>query len=96
MSDRRSPWTRALALLCLLLILCAARAQTIHVHDGNFTGPDRDCSICSVAHSTAVVAHAFQPAPIFSQTSLVTAPQPSLPSLLSVSSLYIRPPPAAA
>lgn len=93
-SRQYSRWCRALSLVCVLLTLFFATAQIVHVHNGNSTSVDRDCSICSVAHSTAQVAAVFQYAPVFGRTSFVSALKESLRSFLSVSCLYIRPPPS--
>lgn len=89
-----SRWYRALSLLCVLLILFVAAAQVIHVHNGNSTSVDRDCSICSVAHSIAQVAVVFQHAPVFGRTTFVSALKESLRSFLSVPCVFIRPPPS--
>jgi hypothetical protein len=89
-----SRWSRAVALLCVLLTLFFATAQVLHVHNGSKTSIDRDCSICSVAHSTAQVAAVFQYAPVFGRTSFITAIKESLHSFLTVSCLFSRPPPS--
>ena len=93
-SRQCSRWCRALSLLCILLTLFVATAQIIHVHNGNPTSADRDCPICSVAHSTAQVAAAFQYAPVFGRTAFVATVKESLRSFLSVPCLFIRPPPS--
>jgi len=93
-SRQYSRWCRALSLLCVLLMLFVAAAQATHAHNGNPTSADRDCSICSVAHSTAQAATAFQYAPVFGRTAFVATVKESLRSFLSVSCLYIRPPPS--
>lgn len=90
----RSHWSRALALVCVLLILFVATAQVVHVHNGRLTSADRDCSICSVAHSTVQVAAAFQYAPVFARTAYVSALKEALQSFRSVPCLFIRPPPS--
>jgi hypothetical protein len=89
-----SSWFRALSLLCVLLTLFFATAQVSHVHNGSSTSADRDCSICSVAHSTAQVAPAFQYAPVFGRTAYVSIFKESSESFRPVSSLFIRPPPS--
>lgn len=93
-SRQYSRWCRAVSLLCVLLTLLVAAVQVTHVHNGNPTSADRDCSICSVAHSAVRVAAAFQYAPAFGRTAFVATVKESLRSFLSVSCLYIRPPPA--
>jgi mannose/fructose/N-acetylgalactosamine-specific phosphotransferase system component IIC len=94
LQERISRLSRALSVLCVLLTLIAATAQVTHVHDGNSNAADRDCSLCSVAHSSAVVAAAIQPIPPFVRTAVVGSLKPSLRSFLSVSCSYIRPPPS--
>jgi hypothetical protein len=84
----------ALSLLCVLLILFAAVAQANHVHSGKSASPDRECSICSVAHSGALVSTAYQPDPAFARSVLVSCQKASSKSFLAAFILYIRPPPA--
>jgi hypothetical protein len=91
---RSSARSGALSLLCVLLILFAAVAQTNHVHRAGSNSSDHECSICSVAHSTAHVVVATQPAPVFTKTVLVSSQKASPKSFLLVSFLYIRPPPS--
>jgi hypothetical protein len=88
-----SRWSRSLALLCVVLTLFVATTQVIHVHNGSSTSVDRDCSICSVAHSTAQAASAFQYTPVFGRSAFVSVVRESLHSFLSVPCLFIRPPP---
>lgn len=92
---RFSARSGAVSLLCVLLILFAAVAQSNHVHSGKSNSPDRDCSICSIAHSGAIVKTTFQPTPVFARSGLVICQKASPKSFLLVSFLYIRPPPVA-
>jgi hypothetical protein len=59
-------------LLCVFLTLIAATAQVCHVHSGSSNSVDRDCSLCSVAHSSAIVAAAIQSIPTFDQLRTFT------------------------
>lgn len=93
-SRHDSPWFRALSLFCVLLTLFVGTVQIIHVHNGNSTSVDRDCSICSVAHSGVQVVAVFQYAPVFARTAFVSPQKESLQSFLSVPCLSIRPPPS--
>ena len=83
-----------MALLCVLLTLFVATAQVLHVHSGGANSVDRDCSICSVAHSSAQVAIVYLYAPVFGRTAFVSPLKESLRSFLSVPCLFIRPPPS--
>ncbi|HWX91834.1 MAG TPA: hypothetical protein VNY29_04305 [Terriglobales bacterium] len=91
---RGSARSGALSLLCVLLILFVAVAQTNHVHKTSGSSPDHECSICSVAHSTALISVGVQPAPVFTPSILVSSQKTSPKSYLLVSFLYIRPPPS--
>jgi hypothetical protein len=91
---RRSARSGALSLLCVLLILFVAAAQTNHVHKASSNSPDHECSICSVAHSTALISVAVQPSPVFTPSILVASQKASHKAFLLVSFLYIRPPPS--
>src|SRR5215469_8451580 len=93
-SPQHVDWRRALSLVCVVLTLFVATAQISHVHNASSRSADRNCSICSVAHSTAKAAVAFQHAPVFVRTATVAATKPSLRSFLSLSCLFIRPPPS--
>jgi hypothetical protein len=91
---RSSARSGALSLLCVLLILAAAVAQTNHVHKTSSSSADHECSICSVAHSTALIVVTAQAAPVFTPSILVSSQKASPKSFLLVPFLYIRPPPS--
>jgi hypothetical protein len=91
---RVSARSGALSLLCMLLILFAAFAQINHVHTGKSNSPNHECSVCSVAHSTALARATYQPVPVFVRSSLNPGRKISSKSFLLISSLYIRPPPS--
>src|ERR1700693_2074731 len=85
----------ALSLLCAVLILFAGFAQANHVHTDHSSSANHECSMCSVAHSGALVSVAYQPVPVFVRSILVRRQGASPKSLLFDSFLYIRPPPLA-
>lgn len=93
-SRHYSRWYRGLSLLCVLLTLFIATAQILHVHNGSSTSVDRDCSICSVAHSGVQAVAVFQYAPVFARTAFVSPQKESLQSFLSIPCLFTRPPPS--
>ena len=84
----------ALSLLCIVLILFAAVAQTNHFHTAKSNAPNHECSVCSVAHSTALVGATYQAVPVFVRSALALRQKASSNSFLLISSLYIRPPPS--
>ena len=91
---RPSTRSAALSLLCMLLILFAALAQANHVHTAKSNSPNHECSVCSVAHSTALARTVYRPIPVFVRSDLALRQAASSKSFLLVSSLYIRPPPS--
>jgi hypothetical protein len=84
----------ALSLLCAVLILFAGFAQANHVHADHSSSANHECSVCSVAHSGALISVAYQPVPVFVRSILVRHQETSPKSLLFASFLYIRPPPS--
>ncbi len=78
----------------MVLILFAAVAQTNHVHTAKSNSPNHECSVCSVAHSTALARMTYHPVPIFVRAALSLRQTASSKSFLLISSLYIRPPPS--
>jgi hypothetical protein len=84
----------ALSLICVLLVLLAGFAQTNHVHTGNSGSANHECSVCSVAHSGALIKASYRPVPVFVRAILVPRQEASPKSLLFASFLYIRPPPS--
>jgi len=91
---RVSARSGALSLLCVLLVLLAAVAQVNHVHTGKSNSPSHECSVCSVAHSTALTRTTYQPVPVFVRSALALRQKAFSMSFLFVSPLYIRPPPS--
>lgn len=87
-------WARVVSLVCVLLVVFSGFAQAIHVHTDDSKLPSHECSLCSVAHSGAVVSVAYQPSPEFVPAPLFVAPEALHQSSGFVFSLRIRPPPA--
>ena len=93
--DGHSQTPRVLAvLLCVLLILFVGATQALHIH-----APDEaanpGCSLCAVAHVTAVPAPVLA-APVVAEavTSVAQTDAVSAPNRFFSFSLYVRPPPA--
>jgi len=59
--------------LCVLLILFAGFAQANHVHPTKANSPSHECSVCSVAHASAIVKTAYRAVPVFRRSILVQA-----------------------
>jgi hypothetical protein len=83
------------SLLCVLLIVFAGFAQAIHVHSDSSQIPGHECSICSIAHAGVLGSTIYQFAPLFFLTVLIAVSRPKEKSSGFISSLHIRPPPAA-
>jgi len=82
-------WT---ALLCLLLLIFAATAESRHVHaNGNDA---QRCSVCVVAHSPTLLARVALAVPV-SQPLVALSEVAAIPALAH-DSYYIRPPPSPA
>jgi hypothetical protein len=92
-SNRISATAKLLALAGVLLVAFSGFAQAVHVHADDSKLPSHECSLCSVAHSGAVVSVAYQPSPMFTLTELFIAPEGVQQSSGFVFSLRIRPPP---
>jgi hypothetical protein len=84
-----------MAVLCALLILFAGFAQANHVHTTQTSSTSHECSICSVAHSGAILNVTYRPVPVFVRSIVVARESASPKPLLLASFLYIRPPPSA-
>ncbi len=85
---------RAGVLLCVLLIFFVGVVAAAHVHTRTAGLPDRSCSACALAHAGVAPVELSSPVPIFTGTALAETPTEVSHSLLVISSLYIRPPPA--
>ena len=82
------------ALLCVLLILFVGAAQALHTHASN-EGANPGCSLCAVAHVTALPAPAIASPVAAEIVDLVAEPDPVAAQKRFFSfSLYVRPPPA--
>lgn len=81
--------------LCVLLVVLVGVVQATHVHTENSKLPSHECSMCSVAHAGVLNNVVCPPVPVFVRTVLVVVSDPIAKSSEFVSSLHIRPPPAA-
>ena len=75
-------------------MLALAGVQATHIHPASSAPDNHDCSVCSVIHSGAIAAVAYQMAPLFARSLATPAKDPASQILLLVRSLSIRPPPA--
>jgi hypothetical protein len=94
-TNRISATVKLLALAGVLLVAFSGFAQAVHVHADDSKLPSHECSLCSVAHSGAVVSIPYQPSPMFTLAELFIAPESVQLSSGFLFSLRIRPPPAA-
>lgn len=93
-TNRISATVKLLALAGVLLVAFSGFAQAVHVHADDSKLPSHECSLCSVAHSGAIVSVAYQPSPMFTLTELFIVSERVMPSSGFIFSLRIRPPPA--
>ena len=93
--SRKDASIAALSLLCILLVAFTGLVQAVHVHSDNSKLPSHECSICSVAHAGVLVGTVYRPVPLFVRRVAPVLPQVAHSSFGFVSSLRIRPPPAA-
>jgi hypothetical protein len=93
--SRKEKQALALPLLCILLVAFTGIVQAVHVHTDDSKLPSHECSICSVAHAGVLISTVYRPVPLFVRRVLVASPQVEHSSFGFVSSLRIRPPPAA-
>lgn len=93
---RREWYIRSLILMCVLVVALAGFIQAVHVHTDNSKLADHDCSLCSVVHSGIIYRAVVSPIPVFHRTvAILVVPETVSLSSGFVSSLRIRPPPAA-
>ena len=83
-------------LLCVLLILFVGATQAIHAHASN-EAANPGCSLCAVAHDTALPAPVLASPVVAEIVEHVAEPDAVAAPLRFFSfSLYVRPPPAMA
>jgi hypothetical protein len=83
------------AILCVVLILFVGAAQVLHTHAPDEAAANPGCSLCAVAHVSALPSPVLA-SPVVAEAVLAVA-QPdavSAPSRFFSFSLYVRPPPA--
>lgn len=85
---------RAGAVACVLLVIFIGTVSAVHAHLETSKAPEHSCSICALAHSGVVAVAISTPVPVFARSAVGLTAAVGLRSLLLVSSLYIRPPPA--
>lgn len=79
--------------LCLLLILFIGATQLLHTHPAN-EGTNRGCSLCAVAHLSALPVPALSNAVLTRLMLLLQQAAPvHAPPRFRAFSLYVRPPP---
>src|SRR6266480_3324653 len=85
---------RAGAVLCVFLVFLTGFVAVVHVHPESAKTPQHSCSVCALGHSGIAPIQIVVAVPTLSRTLLaeILAAEPK--SLLLVSSLRIRPPPA--
>lgn len=83
----------AVAVVCVLLVLLVGAAHLLHSH-GPSQARDPGCSLCAVAHMSALPAPVLA-APVSVETvvALRVPEHASVPRRLLFHYLYIRPPP---
>lgn len=85
---------RATGVVCLLLILLTGFVAAVHIHPGSSNAPEHSCSICALAHTGVISVQSGPPAPLFTSSGFFETISATSHSLLLVTFLYIRPPPA--
>lgn len=86
--------SRAAATLCIGLIFLTGFISAVHFH-ADSSASEKACSVCALAHAGVVPVALGAPAPVFASTETFECAAATSHSLLFVSSIYIRPPPAA-
>lgn len=80
--------------LCVLLILFVGATQALHIHAAN-EAANPGCSLCAVAHVTALPAPVLAGPVVAEFVAVVADPDSvSAPNRFFSFSLYVRPPPA--
>jgi len=92
-SDRQTSRT-LVVLLCVLLMLFVGATQSLHIHaSGEAANPG--CSLCAVAHVTAIPAPVLAEPVVAESVAHVVPPDSALvPQRFFSFDLYVRPPPA--
>jgi hypothetical protein len=90
---RRKALWKLVAVLCCVLIACAAGVQAAHFHSGGST----DQSLCALCHVAHVAIHLFilliLATGLVVVAAFVASSSPVCAGLFSVFSLFTRPPP---
>jgi len=82
-------------MVCVLLILFVGAAQVLHMHAPD-EASNAGCSLCAVAHATALPAPVLGTPAVAEAVAAIVAPDAlSTPNRFFSFSLYVRPPPAA-
>jgi hypothetical protein len=89
-----SPLLKAVAVLCVFLVMLVGAAQLLHAHPASAPA-DASCSLCVVAHLSASPAPVIAgPVSVFS-LSVLLAPGPVLTDARPITRVFrIRPPPS--
>ena len=91
LESRRIRWTRFVAVLCVLLFVCAATVQIAHAHP--FTKSQEHCQICMAIHSAMPATSGAAAVSFGIAQTLVTAFVSDSPARFWSYSLANRPPP---
>ncbi len=84
------------AFVCILLVLLVGSAQLLHTHPAGDLAGDPTCSLCAVAHLTALPAPVLD-GPVTAEAILLLRGVCCLtaPSRYFATALHVRPPPAS-
>ena len=85
---------RAVAWVCVLLVLVFGVISVTHVHLNELKAANHSCSLCAVAHAGAIGSGIYYSAPVLASLAVLVTAENSPCVLRLVSSLYIRPPPS--
>src|ERR1700761_2869945 len=93
-TQRKALW-KLVAVLCCVLIACAAGVQAAHFHPGS--ADSSLCALCHVAHvAVCLMFLVILASAIVIATGFVSSTTPARPPLFFAFSLFTRPPPVDA
>jgi len=92
-SSDRGGLVRAVCVLCVVLMCVMGAVQATHSHSENSTTSHHTCSICATAHA-GINTQTVASAPILATTALASFAAEVSPIFRSVTTQFIRPPPA--
>ncbi|MGO9405620.1 MAG: hypothetical protein ACLPVW_19355 [Terriglobales bacterium] len=80
-------------MLCVVLVCVVGTVQATHTHPENSATSHHTCSICATAHA-GFNTQTIAPAPVLAVTALAIVVAEVSPIFRSVTTQFIRPPPA--